>query len=153
MRSVPVRSLVSGWTVIKEVAISASPRKVFRALTRPSKLDVWFTQGAKVDLRIGGKYSNLDHDKGKFLEITPGERLRFTWDNPEHSPGSIVEVLLKTVRGRTVLTLIHSGFKRKAEFKDYASQRSGWNWALSNLKAHVEGRRVVSFEEWLEKSS
>jgi uncharacterized protein YndB with AHSA1/START domain len=125
---------------------------VFRALTTPGELDAWFTQGAKVDLRIGGKYSNLDGDKGKFLEIIPDERLRFTWDNPEHSPGSVVEVLLKTIAEKTVVTLIHSGFTDKAEFKDYASQKSGWNWALSNLKAHLEGRRVVSFEAWLKKN-
>lgn len=147
----PVRSLVSGWTVIKEVVVSASSNKVFRALTRPVELDAWFTQGSKVDLRIGGKYSNLDHDEGKFLEIIPGERLRFTWDNPGYAPGSVVEVLLKTLRGKTVVTLIHSGFRHRAEFEDYASRKSGWNWALSNLKAHLEGRRVVSFEEWLEK--
>ncbi len=125
---------------------------VFRALTTPGELDAWFTQGAKVDLRIGGKYSNLDGDKGKFLEIIPDERLRFTWDNPEHSPGSVVEVLLKTIAEKTVVTLIHSGFTDRAEFKDYASQKSGWNWALSNLKAHLEGRRVVSFEAWLKKN-
>ncbi len=74
----PVRTLVSGWTVVKEVRVSTSPGKVFRALTKPSELDRWFTRGAKVDLRVGGKYSNLDHDRGKFLEIATNERLRFT---------------------------------------------------------------------------
>ena len=129
-----VKSLVSGWTTVKEVTIPASPSRVFRSLTSPSELNTRFTEGAKVDLRVGGRYSDLDHDKGKFLEIVPNERLRFTWDNPEHSPGSIVEVLLKRLGGKTVVTLIHSGFRQKAEFDDYASRKSGWNWALTNLK-------------------
>ncbi len=147
-----VRSLVSGWVVIKEVTTPASRSRVFRALTSPNELDAWFTRGAKIDLRVGGRYSNLDGDKGKLLEIVPYERLRFTWNNPEHSPGSIVEVLLKRLAGKTVVTLIHSGFTERNEFEDYASSKSGWNWAMTNLKAHVEGRRIVSFEEWLSKS-
>lgn len=109
MAVLPVKSLSSGWTAIKEVTISRTPRRVFKGLTKPSELNAWFTQGAKVDLRVGGSYRNLDHDKGKFLEIVPNERLRFTWDNPQHAPGTVVEILLKNVGGKTVLTLIHSG--------------------------------------------
>ncbi len=144
-----VKSLSSGWTVIKEITISASPSKVFRSLTKPSQLNVWFTQEAAVDLRVGGRYRNLDHDKGNFLDIVPKERLRFTWDNPEYAAGSIVEIFLKNLGGKTVLTLIHSGFKHKSDFEDYSSQESGWNWALSNLKAHLEGRKIISYEKWL----
>ncbi len=98
-----------------------------------------------------GSYSNLDHDKGKFLEIVPNERLRFTWDTSQHAPGTIVEILLKSIGGKTVLTLIHSGFKRKTDFEDYSSRESGWNWALSNLKAHLEDRATLSFEDWLKQ--
>jgi len=149
----PVRSLSSGWTVVKEVAISTTPSRVFRGLTKPSELNAWFTKGAAVDLRVGGSYRNLDHDKGKFLEIVPNERLRFTWDNSDHAPGSIVEILLKGVGGKTVLTLIHSGFKHKRNFDDYSSRESGWNCALWNLKAHLEGRKISSYEDWLKKRS
>ena len=103
-----VKSLSSGWTVIKEVTISAGPSRVFRSLTKPGELNVWFTHGAEVDLRVGGSYRNLDHDKGRFLDIVPNERLRFTWDNPEYAAGSVVEILLKSVGRKTVLTLTHS---------------------------------------------
>ncbi len=144
-----VKSLSSGWTVIKEVSISTSPSRVFRSLTKPSQLNVWFTQGAAVDLGVGGSYRNLDHDKGRFLDIVPNERLRFTWDNRGYAAGSTVEILLKNLGGKTVLTLIHSGFKHKSDFEDYSSRESGWNWALSNLKAHLEGRKIISYEEWL----
>ncbi len=144
-----VKSLSSGWTVIKEVTISASPSRVFGSLTKPSELNVWFTQGAAVDLRVGGGYRNLDHDRGRFLDIVPNERLRFTWDNPEYATGSIVEILLKNLGGKTVLTLIHSGFRHKSDFEDYSSQESGWNWALSNLKAHLEGRKIITYEDFL----
>src|SRR2546425_7572963 len=66
-----VRSLVSGWTVIKEIAVSPTSNSTFRALTEPHQLNAWFTQGAKVNLRVGGNYSNQDGDRGKFLESSP----------------------------------------------------------------------------------
>ena len=89
--------------------------------------------------------------RGRFLDIVPNERLRFTWDNPEYAAGSTVEILLKSVGGKTVLTLIHSGFKHKSDFEDYSSRESGWNWALSNLKAHLEGGKIVTYENWLKR--
>lgn len=60
---------------------------------------------------------------------------------------------MKRARGRTVVTLIHSGFKKRKDFEEYASKTSGWNWALENLEAHLEHRRVVDFGEWLKKNS
>ncbi len=105
-----------------------------------------------MDLRVGGKYCNRDHDKGRFLEIVPNERLRFTWGNAQHAPGTIVEVLMKNLGGKTVVTLIHSGFKNKRDFDHYSSEESGWNWALSNLKAHLEGRKTLFYEDWMENT-
>ncbi len=147
-----VRTFVSGWTVIKQIAIDSTPIRAFNALTRPRHLNAWFTRDAKVSLKVGGRYSNRDRDKGRFLDIVPNERLRFTWDNPRYGTNSIVEILLKRVKGRTVLTLIHSGFKQRKDFEEYASKISGWNWALENLKAHLEHKRVVDFGEWLKKN-
>ncbi len=147
-----MRSIVSGQTVVKEIEISARPDEVYKALTLPSLLDRWFTHGARVDLRVGGRYENLDGDRGTFAEIIPNLRLRFSWDNPNIAAGSVVEVLLAGSRKGTILTLIHSGFRRKEDFKHYASKASGWNWALRNLKAMLEGRRLTSYEKWLAKS-
>lgn len=146
-----VKTLLSGWTVIKEISISQPPARIFNALTAPRQLDKWFTTGAKVNLRVGGRYSNHEGDKGKFLEIVPGRRLRYTWDNPSWAPRSVVEILLKRIKGKTVLTLIHSGIRKESEVRHYASKESGWNWALSNLKAFVEGRKMIGYEDFLSK--
>ncbi len=71
---------------------------VFEALTSPGHLNKWFTNGAMVDLREGGRYSNGDGDRGRFLEISRNERLRFTWDNVGHALGTIVEIFLSKKR-------------------------------------------------------
>jgi uncharacterized protein YndB with AHSA1/START domain len=146
-----VKSLVSGGIAIKEVSIQAIPSRVFAALTRPTKLNAWFTTGAKVDLRVGGLYTNKDKDTGRFLEIKPNKRLRFTWDNPNHAPHTIVEILLKKDGESTTVSLLHHGFSRKKDFEHYSSNVSGWNWALFNLKANLEGRETVQYEDWLKK--
>ncbi len=148
-----VRTLTSGWTVIKEITVSTTTNRTFSALTQPRQLNTWFTQGAKVNLKVGGNYNNRDGDKGKFLNITPNERLRFTWDNPTYATNSTVEIHLKRIKGRTVVTLIHSGFKHRKDFEEYASRTSGWNWALENLKAYLEHRRIIDYREWLKKNS
>ena len=145
----PVKSLISGGIAIKEVSIRAAPSKVFGALTNPTKLNKWFTTGARVDLRVGGRYTNSDKDTGRFLEIVPNRRLRFTWDNPTHSPGTIVEVVLTGEQGGCTVSLLHYGFRRTADFEHYSSRVSGWNWALNNLKAYLEEKPVVQYEEWL----
>jgi uncharacterized protein YndB with AHSA1/START domain len=145
--------LVSGGIAIKEVSISAVPSRVFTALTRPAKLDTWFTTGAKVDLRVGGRYRNLDHDTGRFLEIVQNKRLRFTWDNPDHAPGTIVEIVLVRNAVGTTVSLLHYGFSKKKDFEHYSSNVSGWDWALFNLKQYLEGKSVVQYEEWLKTHS
>jgi uncharacterized protein YndB with AHSA1/START domain len=150
-RSRPVKSLVSGRIAIKEVSIHALPSRVFAALTSPSKLNTWFTSGARVNLRVGGRYSNADKDTGRFLEVVPNKRLRFTWDNPDHAPGTIVEVVMARNGPDAVVSLLHYGFSRKADFEHYSSQVSGWDWALYNLKAFLERKPIVQYEEWLKK--
>ena len=147
--SQPVKSLVTGEIAIKEISIHAPRSRVFSALTNPSKLNTWFTSGARVNLRVGGRYSNADKDTGRFLEVVPNKRLRFTWDNPDHAPGTIVENILTRNRGSTVVSLFHYGFTKKSDFEHYSSRVSGWDWALYNLKAYLEGRPLVQYEEWL----
>ncbi len=147
-----VKTVVSGGLVLKEVTISATPSRTFRALTEPSQLNGWFTHAAEVDLRVGGRYSNGDHDQGKFLEVLQNKRLRFTWDNPRHAKGSVVEILLTGRKGKTLATLLHYGFHRRSDLEHYGSGTSGWDWALDNLKAHLEGRRVTQYETWLSRT-
>ncbi len=149
--SSPVKSLDSGGIAIKEVSIRSLPSRVFAALTKPAKLNGWFTTGAKVDLRVGGRYTNKDKDTGRFLEIVPNKRLRFTWDNPSHAPRTIVEIVLTKSREGTTVSLLHYGFSKRKDFEHYSSNESGWNWAMFNLKAYLEGKQVVQYEDWLKK--
>ncbi len=65
----PVKTLVTGGIAIKDISIRAVPARVFAALTKPAKLNAWFTTGAKVDLRVGGRDADRDRDIPRFGEV------------------------------------------------------------------------------------
>lgn len=148
------------FTVEKEIMTTAET--VFLALTDAKELSVWFTTDAEVDLRKGGKYRNADGDTGEFLEIHKPERLTFSWDNPDHCPGTLIEIMIKTNREGTsgggngtgedehvirpiTIIITHSGLR---SHEDVNQMQVGWKWALISLKSYLETGNPVRFEEW-----
>jgi uncharacterized protein YndB with AHSA1/START domain len=108
-------------------------------VTDPSLLARWLTRDAVVDLRAGGAYRAGDGDRGTYLEVERNRKLRFTWDNPGHCPGTIVTITLAPLEGgATLLRLAHGGLASK---RDLAHMRRGWSEAL-DLLAALFARRV-----------
>lgn len=129
--------------------IRATPEQAFAAFADAKLLSTWFTTKAKVDLRVGGRYSNADGDRGVFKAIEPYERLAFTWDNAKHSPGTLVEVTFAPKPGgRVVVGLGHSKLATKREWEDL---KAGWSWALDSLKSWLETGRPIRHEDWVAK--
>lgn len=109
------------YTVEVRRRIAADPRRAYDAWLTPADWDQWFTHGSQIDARVGGKYSNGDHDTGTYLELVtpsggaetpvcdfeqsemadksvcPTGIIRFTWDNPTACPGSEVEITFAPV--------------------------------------------------------
>lgn len=124
----------------------ATPEEIYSALTKPNALTRWLTKEAVTDVRVGGRYENSDGDRGEFLVVDPPRRLRFTWENPEHSPGSEVEtVVLPKTANKSTVSLEHSKLKSREEFE---AMKEGWNWALDSLRSFLEKGNGISFEEW-----
>ncbi len=134
-------------TLILTKEITATPERVFNAFTKPELLSKWFTTNAKVDLRVGGEYSNDDKDKGVFLESDPPHLLRFTWDNADHCPGTEVRI---EISSDAAVTLTHSKLASEEHVK---GMRSGWSWALDNVKLYLEDGRTEGYEEWLRRQT
>lgn len=140
--------------------IDAPRELVFRLWTEPEHLLKWWgphncsAPSVSVDLREGGAWRHciLAPDgkeywsRGRYIEITPPERLVFTfaWENsagqPEHEMQAIVE--LEDKGGRTKLTFRKHQLPSDTEFK---LQSSGWAEALDKVAAYAEeqaGRRA-----------
>ncbi|MCJ2532259.1 MAG: SRPBCC domain-containing protein, partial [Candidatus Thermoplasmatota archaeon] len=109
----------------------------------------WFTQDARADLRIGGRYENKDSDQGEFLRLDPPRRIRYTWENPNHAPGTVVEIWIDPKdETNSLIRLAHSRLKNREEFEDL---KMGWGWALDSLRSYLETGRPIPYEERLQR--
>jgi len=131
--------------------IATTVPKAFAAFTEPALVSIWFTTKAKADLRVGGTYQNADGDNGTYILIQPPKRLKFTWDNAKHCPGTRVEVTFSSAgRNRTVVRLQHS--KLQSE-KDREDMKGGWSWAMDSLKSYLETGHPILHEDWLKRKN
>lgn len=129
-------------------SIKAEPDRVFKAFQDPQDLNEWFTKGAVVDFRVGGRYENQDGDSGEFLEIDSPRLLAFTWEQPEHEPGSSVRVELTRRRTATAVSIEHLNL---ASFEEVCDLNIGWNWALDSLKHYLEEGSGIAYADWKAK--
>jgi uncharacterized protein YndB with AHSA1/START domain len=144
MRAVGERP--GGFELSRQRTVNASAREAFAAFTDASHLSKWFTTRARVDLRAGGKYSNGDGDRGEFLLVEPPKRVKFTWDNPQHCPGTLVEVTFETRgRGKSVVRLTHSRLRDQRAYED---MKEGWSWAMESFKSYLETGKPIPHEAW-----
>jgi uncharacterized protein YndB with AHSA1/START domain len=126
-----------------------APRElVFRAWTDPAHMAAWFgprgctTPQATIttDVRPGGVWratmirddNGAEYPTGGFyIEVSPPERLVFTWRDPGGSgEESVVTVELVDVGGRTEMTFHQAGFSSD-EYR--TGVHEGWTSALDRL--------------------
>lgn len=135
----------------------AAPReRVFEAWTNPEVLKRWWaaaptweTPLAEVDAREGGSYrlsmrtdeGEVHTVKGEYTEVSPPERLAYTWsweEGPEPamagSESTLVVVEFLADGDGTLVKLTHSGFSGD-QIRDMHAQ--GWEAVLANLERSV----------------
>lgn len=135
----------------------AAPRKeVFEAWTNPEVLKRWWaaaptwgTPLAEVDAREGGSYrlsmrtdeGEVHTVKGGYREVSPPERLAYTWsweEGPDAamagSESTLVVVEFLEDGDGTLVKLTHSGFASE-QIREMHAQ--GWEAVLANLERNV----------------
>ena len=134
-----------------EIMIRASRERVFRALTDPHDIIVWWSlpglytvTEAEIDLKEGGSYrlSGTSANEGRFvltgeyLAVEPSQRLKFTWvpDWSDDARDSVVEFQLETEGDATRVVVNHTGFLSVAARDEH---RMGWPAVLGALDEHV----------------
>jgi uncharacterized protein YndB with AHSA1/START domain len=131
--------------IVREIHVDASPATVFEFFIDPAKLARWLAVEATVDPRPGGRIHQLhegpeDGDgspyvlQGEFIEVTPPERVVFTWgftnDDVGVPPGStIVEVTLTPDGSGTHVRLVHRDLPSAAR----GDHEGGWTDMLERL--------------------
>ncbi len=129
--------------------VRASADQVYKAFTTAEGLDAWFTDGAKVEPRPGGKIlfrwkdwgpdRVSGEDGGPVLEAIPSMRFIFQWHPEDQSYATTVEVNFTQIEGGTTVRLREYGYLDTLTSKRCQLDcAAGWGEALTLLKVYVE---------------
>ena len=139
-------------TVRLHRALATTPDKVYRAFLEPDAMAKWLSPNGfactvhQLDARVGGSHKmsfrnfTTGHSHafgGKYLELVPNERLRYTdtFDDA-NMPGEMqVTITLKKVMVGTELNVVQEGI---ADVIPVEACYLGWQQSLENLAKLVE---------------
>jgi uncharacterized protein YndB with AHSA1/START domain len=135
------------------VEIDVPVARVWRALTDPGLIRIWFGQEAEIDPRKGGMYRlgerNGDHRDAHIDIFDVNRRLRLIYlSGSDWPPGdsAVVDDFILDVRkgdGKTTLRLLGSGVPEAASWdKTYVRIRMSWERHLARIKVTLESPPV-----------
>lgn len=114
---------------------SASVEDCWAAFTTAEGLNGWFNSGVQIDLQVGGEYTGDGGDKCVYHRIERHALIRFTWENPKHTLGSVVEVEFEPKQDRTTVRVSHTKIANKDETDDL---KKAWSGIMDDFKSFVE---------------
>ena len=127
-------------TVVVEREMTASPEKLWRALTQPHLMEEWLM---KNDFKpeVGHSFTLKGEWGGtldcKVLEIEPNKSLSYSWDfdnpDPAYALKSVVTFTLTPTATGTQLRVEQSGF-RPDQKQAYGGAHAGWKGMLEKLE-------------------
>ncbi len=138
--------------IIKEVVISASPERVWSAITDRDKMKKWYFDLAEFKPEVGFEFQfEGGPDDRKYLhlckitEVIPGKKLTYSWRYDGYPGNSHVIFELFEEGDNTRLRLTHEGIESFGKDNpDLAKENfdKGWNEILGkNLKEYLESKK------------
>ena len=140
------------FAVERSIWIAAPRERVWRAITDPAQLEMWFSPGTSwklTALEVGGRLFIPDLETGEETYVQVIQLLdpphRFVTQSLPASPGSaeITAYLLQEEDHGTRLTITNSGYELLPEDGRWSAMEQnafGFGMMLENLRAHVEGQ-------------
>lgn len=123
--------------------INAPRERVWLAVTEPTQITQWFAPGAeftikdnKIAIMMGGEYVEL-----AFIETFDPPRQLTTVGLPERAIATTY--LLEEENGGTRFTVVETGLESlpaEARQKHIEQNGAGWDMALVNLHAFIDGK-------------
>jgi uncharacterized protein YndB with AHSA1/START domain len=115
--------------------IDVGVEEVYASLLDPAQVDKWARGTAVIEPALGGRYDfGWDHGPDRITELDPEKALAYSWRCPDQ-PETSVRWSLRSSRGSTFVTLVHSGFTDDALAEQ---NRQGWPPYLVELKRILE---------------
>lgn len=154
---------MTGQTATAELNVSrvfeATQAELFEAFTNPDVLSRWFGPpgtelvSADADARVGGGYDfrlrsggKVNSLHGEYVEVTPPDRLVFTWmirdpagDEDNQSLRTLVTVTFTPAGdGQTALNILHEALPTETSRDNH---RGGWTGCLDCLNQMITGEK------------
>lgn len=139
-------------TLVFTYDFGVKPQRVFDVFTQPEHLNKWYTQGAKVDLQVGGTMSNNDGETYTLIKVAVPRQLIFTYSHSKIEAETEVDMTFEPsgALGGTKLRIVHKGLDPKkvpAESAQWLSDR--WTFMALSLKKYLERKGRLSFDQYL----
>ncbi|WNV86383.1 SRPBCC domain-containing protein [Umezawaea sp. Da 62-37] len=122
----------------KEVELAATPDEVWRAISTPEGMSIWFVPHEDAGGGIEADFGGGNTQAGLVLEREPGRRVVYGAPGPDGVPPMTVEFLVEgRENGTTVLRLVQSGFFGGDDWEaEYDGFGRGWDMFLHNLDGY-----------------
>jgi len=140
-----------GFTLVR--TFEATPKEVWKAWTDPDAAAHWWhprqmntpRESVEIDARVGGRYTyTMVSDEtgeeyvtaGVYREVSPTERLVFTWGEPDGNPDNapVITVTLEAAGEGTRMTFDLRGIDGA---KGDGDVYDGWDEALNCLEEYL----------------
>ncbi|MGH7468009.1 MAG: SRPBCC family protein [Longimicrobiales bacterium] len=141
-----------------QIAIDATPDRVWQALTDARELERWFPLDARVEPGEGGSiWMSWRNEFAASMRIEvwdPPYHLRTAWSfNEGESTGQVTDYWIEAKGGRTIVRAVTSGFPLDASWDGWVEgTRRGWAFELRSLKQYLERHsgesRHVAYLRW-----
>ncbi len=133
---------------LTQMTIRATARRVYDTFVDPASQARWYTNGARMDLKVGGRCQFEWNDRRQFYdefwsiaELKTGKSLRFGWENFGRFGGLHARITASFVplgRSRMRLSLRHTVVRDPEGM--VTEYKSRWSERLTALKHLVEAR-------------
>jgi uncharacterized protein YndB with AHSA1/START domain len=119
----------------REIELAATPDEVWRAVSTPEGMSVWFVPHAAADGDVEADFGGGNTEAGRVLEWEPGKRVVYGAPGPDGEIPMTIEFLVEGREGgTTVLRLVQSGLFGGADWEaEYDGFGRGWGVFLHNL--------------------
>jgi len=146
------RESEKSFAVERSIWIAAPREQVWRAITDPMQLEMWFSPGTSwklTTLEVGGRLFTLDPETGDETNVQVIQVVnppqRFVTQPLPASPGSaeVTAYLLLEEDNGTRLTITNSGYELLPEdgrWSEMEQNAFGFGMMLENLRAYIEGQ-------------
>lgn len=130
-------------TLKRSIWIDAPRERVWKAVSDPAQISVWFAPGAPISQRdniISIQMDGADIDVA-LIEVMDPPRQFTTRSLPDRL--MTTTYLLEEEMGGTRFTVIEEGFEGlspEERQKRLEQDAGGWEMALQNLKAYIDGK-------------